>query len=379
MKKEERSLKELLKVFKVKEKYDFVLLITVLLLSCFGLLMVYSTSSVYALEIYGDPSRFLKLHTVYLLLGICSMLFFMNLDYRILKRFVYPAYLICLILLILVLIPGIGKQVSGAQRWLAIGPITFQPSEIAKFAIVLYLAYSLDKKKEKIQSFSVGFLSHLVMAGIFILLVFLEPDFGTSATIFTLLLFMMFISKVRMEYLFLMFLMILTFSSVAVLTKEYRIDRIISFIDPWKDPLGSGYQTIQSFIAFGVGGIHGMGLGDSTQKLFFLPQAHTDFIFSIVGEELGFIGVVMVIMAFIVILFRSLKIAIKAPDLFGCYLVYGFVLLLTIQAAVNMGVSVGLFPTKGLTLPFMSYGGSSLVSCLSAVGIILSVSRAEVK
>ena len=341
--------------------------------------MVYSTSSVYALEVYGDPSRFLKLHTIYLVVGICLMFFFMNLDYRILKKFVYPSYLICLILLILVLIPGIGKQVGGAQRWLSVGPITFQPSEIAKFAIILYLAYSLEKKREKIKSFTVGFLSHFIMAGIFIFLIFIEPDFGTSASIFLLLLFMMFIGNVRMKYLLPMFLMIIVFALIAVFTEEYRMDRIISFMDPWKDPLGSGYQTIQSFIAFGVGGISGMGLGDSTQKLFFLPQAHTDFIFSIVGEELGFIGVVLVITAFVIILFRSLKIAVKAPDMFGCYLAFGFILLITIQAAVNMGVSVGLFPTKGLTLPFLSYGGSSLVSCLSAIGIILSISKSEVK
>jgi len=341
--------------------------------------MVYSTSSVYALEIYGDPARFLKLHMIYLIIGVSSMILFMNIDYRILRKFVYPTYLICLVLLIIVLIPGIGKKVSGAYRWLVVGPFTFQPSEIAKFVLLLYLAHSLDKKRDKIESFSVGFLSHLLIAGLLIGLIFIEPDFGTSAILLILLIFMMFIGKVRIRYIFPLLLFAGVFAAVAIATRGYRMDRFLSFLDPWKDPLGSGYQAVQSFIAFGVGGIYGMGLGDSTQKLFFLPQAHTDFIFSIIGEELGFIGVALVIALFIFIIFRSLRIAVNAPDLFGCYLVCGFTLLIAVQAALNMAVSVGLFPTKGLTLPFISYGGSSLVCCLTAMGIILSVSKAEVK
>lgn len=380
MKKEGRNLRILLKIFNSgKSNYDFLLLISVIFISCFGLLMVYSTSSVYALEVYGDPSRFLKLHLIYLTLGLAAMAMFMHIDYRILRKFVYPAYIICLILLIAVLIPGIGKKVSGAQRWLVLGPITFQPSELAKFVILLYLAHSLDKKRDRIDSFSVGFLSHLFVAGTFIALIFVEPDFGTSAIILMLLIFMMFIGNVRIRYILPMLILGAGFSVIAILTKSYRLDRFLSFLDPWKDPLGSGYQAVQSFIAFGVGGLYGMGLGDSTQKLFFLPQAHTDFIFSIIGEELGFIGVVLVILTFLFILYRSIRVGIKAPDLFGCYLVCGFTLLIAIQAAMNMAVSVGLFPTKGLTLPFISYGGSSLVCSLAAMGIILSVSKAEVK
>lgn len=380
MKKEGGSSKKSLKIFNFNnQKYDYVLLITVLLISSFGLLMVYSTSSVYALEVYGDPSRFLKLHTIYLILGISLMFIFMNTNLRVLRKFVYPSYLVCLILLIAVLIPGIGKEVSGAKRWLELGPLTFQPSEMAKFVILLYLAHSLEKKKDIIDSFSVGFLSHVLIAGIYISLIFFEPDFGTSVTIFILLIFMMFIGNVRIKYLFPLALVTVAFALIAVITRDYRMERIISFLDPWKDPLGSGYQAVQSFIAFGVGGIYGMGLGDSTQKLFFLPQAHTDFIFSIVGEELGFIGVILLIAAFLFILYRSIRIAIKAPDLFSCYLVCGFILLITVQAAINMAVSVGLLPTKGLTLPFISYGGTSLVSCLAAMGIILSVSKSEKK
>ncbi len=368
------------KIFNSRENSaDFLLLTAVILISCFGLLMVYSTSSVYALEVYGDPSRFLKLHLVYLMIGISSMLLFMNIDYRILRKFVYPAYLVCLVLLVIVLIPGIGKKVSGAYRWLTVGPFTFQPSEIAKFVILLYLAHSLDKKRDKIESFSVGFLSHLLVSGLLIGLIFIEPDFGTSAILLILLIFMMFIGNVRIRYILPLVLFTGAFAAIAIATRGYRMDRFLSFLDPWKDPLGSGYQAVQSFIAFGVGGLYGMGLGDSTQKLFFLPQAHTDFIFSIIGEELGFIGVALVIALFLFILYRSIRIGVKAPDLFGCYLVCGFTLLIAVQAVLNMAVSVGLFPTKGLTLPFISYGGSSLVCCLTAMGIILSVSKAEVK
>lgn len=363
----------------LKNNYDFPLFISVVFISCFGVLMVYSTSSVYALEVYDDPLRFLKLHSVYLLLGLSSMVVFMHLDHRLLRKLVYPAYVICLLLLICVLIPGVGKKVGGAQRWLELGPLTFQPAELAKFVVLLYLAHSLDKKRDKIKSFSVGFLSHIFMAGIFIALIFVQPDFGTSATILLICVIMMFIGNVRIKYILTMPVIAAVFSTFAIMTKAYRMERVLTFLDPWKDPLGSGYQTVQSFIAFGVGGISGTGLGNSTQKLFYLPHAYTDFIFSIIGEELGFIVVACVILVFLFIFYRSIRIALKAPDSFGCYLVCGFAFLIAIQAATNMAVAVGLIPTKGTTLPFISYGGSSLVCTLTAMGIILSVSRSRIR
>ncbi len=378
MNKEEGYLKKLSKAYNsLKNNYDFPLFILVVFISCFGALMVYSTSSVYALEVYDDPLRFLKLHSLYLLLGLSSMIVFMHLDYRLLRNLVYPAYMICLILLIAVLIPGMGKKVGGAQRWLELGTFTFQPAELAKFVVLLYLAHSLDKKKDKIKSFSVGFLSHVVMAGIFITLIFLQPDFGTSAIILIICIIMMFIGNVRIQYILTMPFIVAIFSTFAIMTKTYRMERLLSFLDPWKDPLGTGYQTVQSFIAFGVGGISGTGLGNSTQKLFFLPHAYTDFIFSIIGEELGFIAVACVIMVFLFIFYRSIKIAMKAPDPFGRYLVCGFAFLIAIQAVTNMAVAVGLIPTKGITLPFISYGGSSLICSLTAMGIILNVSKAK--
>ncbi len=362
-----------------RRNYDWGVIISVIFLVAMGVLMVYSTSSVYALEKFGDPNFFLKRHAIYLSMGIVAMVVMMHIDYRILKKLVFPAYLLGLALLIIVLVPSIGKQVSGARRWIDIGAFTFQPSEVAKYILVLYLAYSLTKKRDKLDSFIVGFASHIMVAGAYIILILLEPDFGTATTLLVVLFAMMFIGGVRIKYMVPLGVVSVVLLVLAVLTKGYRMKRVISFLDPWKDPLGSGYQAVQSFIAFGLGGISGTGLGDSAQKLFFLPQAHTDFIFSIIGEELGFIGVVLVILAFIFLFVRSLKVALNAPDLFGCYLVFGCIMLITLQAAVNMAVAVGLFPTKGLTLPFISYGGTSLVATLGAMGIILSVSKARIK
>jgi len=376
MKREGGHSKTLFKNFLHKGTgYDLGIIISVVFLISMGMLMVYSTSSVFALEKYGDPNYFLKRHALYLSLGLLSMFVMMKINYRYLRKIVYPAFIFGILMLVLVHIPGIGKEVSGARRWIEIGHWTFQPSEIAKFILVLYLAHSLTKKKDKIDTFMVGFVSHLLIAGVYILLVLLEPDFGMAVTLVVVLFGMLFIGDVKIKYLAPLGVSSIFLLGLAVITESYRMNRVISFLDPWKDPLGSGYQVIQSFVALGLGGITGSGLGDSTQKLFFLPQAHTDFIFSIIGEELGFIGILSVIIGFGFLLIRSLRVAIRASDLFGCYLVFGCILLITIQAGINMAVAVGLFPTKGLTLPFISYGGTSLVSSLGAVGLILSVSK----
>ncbi|MEE8137226.1 MAG: putative lipid II flippase FtsW [Thermodesulfobacteriota bacterium] len=369
----------MLKIFEPAKgrNYDIGVILSAVFLTAVGVLMVYSTSSVYSMENFGDPNYYLKRHAAYLALGLLSMFAILCVDYRVLRKLVYPAYFIGLCLLILVLI--IGKDIGGARRWIDLGAFSFQPSEIAKYIIVLYLAHSLTKKRDKVDSFVVGFASHILIAGVYVILILLEPDFGTATIMIAVLFTMMFIGEVRIRYLVPLGLVSVALLCVAVLTKGYRMERITAFMDPWQDPLGSGYQSIQSFIAFALGGIYGAGLGDSTQKLFFLPQAHTDFIFSIIGEELGFIGVVLVIIGFVILLVRSLRVSLRAPDLFGCYLVFGCVVLIALQAGMNMAVAVGLFPTKGLTLPFISYGGTSLITSLAAVGIILNVSRSGIK
>ncbi|HXG30391.1 MAG TPA: putative lipid II flippase FtsW [Thermodesulfobacteriota bacterium] len=367
------------KVFQFEGKgYDVVIIVSVVFLSAMGTLMVYSTSSVYALEEFGDPSYFLKRHAVYLLVGFIGMFVLMTLDYRFLRKFVYPAYVVGLLMLVLVLIPGVGQEVGGARRWIDLGPGGFQPSEVAKFFLVLYLAHSITKKRDKMDTFTVGFISHIMIAGAYIIALLLEPDFGMVVILTAMLFGMLFIGEVRILYLVASGAIAVFLLVLAVIDESYRMKRIIAFLNPWEDPLGSGYQAVQSFVAFGLGGVLGAGLGDSTQKLFFLPQAHTDFIFSIIGEELGFIGVLSVIVAFGILIVRGLRVAIRSRDLFGCYLVFGCIMLIALQAGINMAVAVGLFPIKGLTLPFISYGGTSLISSLGAVGIILSVSRRSV-
>ena len=374
-----QSLKKLLKIFEPAKgrNYDIGVILSAVFLTAIGVLMVYSTSSVYSMENFGDPNYYLKRHGIYLALGLISMFALLSVDYRVFRKLVYPAYIIGIGLLIAVLI--IGKDVGGARRWIDLGVFSFQPSEIAKYILVLYLAHSLTKKRDKVDSFMVGFASHIMIAGLYVILVLLEPDFGTATIMITVLFSMMFIGEVRIRYLVPLGLITAALLIVAIMTKGYRMRRITAYLDPWQDPLGAGYQSIQSFIAFALGGVYGTGLGDSSQKLFFLPQAHTDFIFSIIGEELGFIGVVLVIVGFIVFLVRSLRVSLRAPDLFGCYLVFGCVVLIALQAGLNMAVAVGLLPTKGLTLPFISYGGTSLITSLAAVGVILNVSRSGIK
>jgi len=371
----------LLKIFNTKtaRDYDIGVILSAAFLTAVGVLMVYSTSSVFSLERHGDPNVYLIRHSINLAIGLVSMFILMHIDYRHLRKLVYPAYIVGLIMLIAVLVPGIGKMAGGARRWIDIGVITFQPSEIAKYILILYLAHSLTKKRGKVDNFMVGFASHIMIAGVYIVLILIEPDFGTATTLLIVLFGMLFIGDVKLKYMIPVGLVSVVFLVLGVMSQGYRRKRMTAFLNPWDDPLGAGYQVVQSFVAFGLGGIYGSGLGDSTQKLFFLPQAHTDFIFSIIGEELGFIGIVLVIIGFIILLIRSLKVSLRAPDLFGCYLVFGCILLITLQAGTNMAVAVGLLPTKGLTLPFISYGGTSLVTTLAAVGIILSVSKAEIK
>lgn len=362
-----------------EKSFDWGIIAATVCLLAVGVLMVYSSSSASALSTYGDMGYYLKRHAVFLIIGLGLMLIIMNLNYRIYSKFVYPAYILGLIALVAVLIPGVGKEVGGAKRWIDLGFMGFQPSEFSKFMLVLYLAHSLTKKREKMDDFSIGFVSHMLMGGAYILLMLLEPDFG-MATITLLVLFaMLFVGGINLKYIAVSLLICSVFLVWGVMSEGYRMMRVISFLNPWKDPLGSGYQAVQSFIAFGLGGIYGTGLGNSTQKLFFLPEAHTDFIFSILGEELGFVSVFTIVALYGFLLWRGMRTALRAADLFGCYLAFGCILIITLQAATNMAVAVGLFPTKGLTLPLISYGGTSLVSTLMAIGVVLSVSKGEAR
>ena len=355
--------------------FDIVLLGLVLIVAGIGVVAVYNSSSIYSLETYANSMRFLKFHVIYLLVGVTVMVTLMHMKPLFLRNLVYPGYLLGLALLVIVLLPEIGKEVGGGRRWLSVWGFSFQPSEFCKYMLVIYMAHFLFKKEDKMGSFWVGIFSPLLAGGAYVGLILAGPDLGTSFVVLAVLFIMLFVGGAKIRYLLSIGVGAVGLLSLAIINEGYRMERIMSFLDPWKDPLGSGYQAVQSFMAFGLGGIYGSGLGNSSQKLLFLPQAHTDFIFSIIGEEFGFIGVMTLIALFLLILARCVRIAMQAEDPFSRYMVFGFTALITLQAALNMGVAVGLFPTTGLTLPLVSYGGSSLVSTLAAFGIILSVSR----
>ncbi|MBS2025166.1 MAG: cell division protein FtsW [Deltaproteobacteria bacterium] len=277
-------------------------------------------------------------------------------------------------MLILVHVPGLGHSAGGARRWLKLGSFMFQPSEIGKVAYVLWLARSLTRKADKLQTFSGGLLPHLLMLGLFAVLLLLEPDFGTTVVIAALTFALLFVAGTRMSWLVGMVLAAVPVALVLVWRSPYRMQRFLTFLDPWADPHGRGYQTVESLLGFGAGGAFGVGLGESHQKLFFLPAAHTDFILSIVGEELGFAGVACVIFLFAMLAWRGVKAAHAAPEAFACYAALGLVLLFSFEALVNAGMALALLPTKGMALPFLSYGMSHVVSTLWAAGILLSIS-----
>ncbi|ACM19141.1 cell division septum formation N-acetylglucosaminyl-N-acetylmuramyl-(pentapeptide)-diphospho-undecaprenol flippase FtsW [Geotalea daltonii FRC-32] len=356
------------------EGYDMIILLLVVMLTCFGIVMVYSASSVMAAKKYSDGFYFLKRQGLYAILGFGAMAFAMQVDYHHWRRFAVPLLLACLGLLILVFIPGIGGTAKGASRWIRLPGFNFQPSEMAKVALIIYMAYSLDKKQEKLKEFMAGFLPYMVILAVLLAILLKQHDMGAALTMGAVALAMLFAAGTRPRYIFGMGVLAAPFACYLVVTEAYRMRRITAFLDPWQDPTNSGFQIIQSWIAFGTGGILGQGLGEGKQKLFYLPEAHTDFILSVVGEELGFIGVMVIAAMFLVLLQRSIRVAIGAEDSFGRYLAFGIAVLVGLEAFINMGVVTGLLPTKGLALPFISYGGSSLIISLFAVGLLLNVS-----
>jgi cell division protein FtsW len=355
-------------------RYDPVLLGAVLLLLAFGVVMVYSASAVYAGARLGDGLWFFKRQALGAGVGLLALLVAIKLGYRRLEAFAVPLVLLSLALLLLLHLPGLGHAAGGARRWMRLGPLTFQPSEIAKLSMVLWLARSLARKQERIRIFSVGFLPHLIMLGAFAVLLLLEPDFGTTIVLGILTFALLFVAGARLTWLLALIGAAAPVAALLVWHSRYRLQRILTFLDPWKDPRGHGYQTVESLLGFGAGGSFGVGLGESHQKLFFLPAAHTDFILSIVGEELGFVGVAAVLALFSIIVWRGLKAAHAAQDAFGCHLALGITLLLALEALVNAGMALALLPTKGMALPFLSYGMTSVISSCLAAGILLSIS-----
>jgi cell division protein FtsW len=357
-----------------KAGYDRMILIPVILLIGLGLVLLYSASSHLAEHRLGDNYFFLRRQGLFCLLGIVLLVLTKNIPFKFYMKLAYPLLLVSLGLMILVFIPGFGYKIGGASRWLRIGDLSFQPSELAKFSLAIYMAYSMAKKGSEIEQLSKGLLPHLIVSGVFLLLLIIQPDLGTAVIIGFWVLILLFVGGVRLRHLSSIFLLSLPMMLWLVLHSDYRIKRWWAFINPWDDPKGIGFQIIHSFLAFGSGGIFGSGLGDSKQKLLYLPEPHTDFIFSIVGEELGFVGVAAVVILFGVLILRGIKVALDAPDLYTSYLAFALTSLIGLQAIVNMGVAMGLLPTKGLTLPLISYGGSSMVMNLICIGMLLNIS-----
>jgi cell division protein FtsW len=359
---------------KSKRRFDYILLIVTLALVGIGIVMVYSTSAILAADRFQDPYYFLKRQALYAGIGFVLMILMMLLPYKILKRFAYPILILSILFLIAVLIPGIGHRAGGSMRWLRIQSFSFQPSEFAKLGLVIFLAYFLTKKEEKIQSFSFGFLPTILLSGIVIALVVGEPDFGAALFLTLIVFLLLFASGARLTYVFGAFLLVAPGAYYFLMNAGYRYKRLISFINPWEDPNGTGFQIVQSFLSLGSGGLFGLGLGEGRQKLFFLPAPHTDFIFSIIGEELGLIGGMIVLLLFFILTLRGIQIGLSFEDRFGAYLALGITLLISLQALINIGMVLGLLPTKGLTLPLVSYGGTSLITNLVGVGILLHLS-----
>ncbi len=349
----------------------------VTLLLCVGVVMIYSSSGIYALQELNDSAHFLKRHLLYLFIGLILTFAVMSFDYRILQKWAKPLLGLAIVLLLLVLIPGIGKASYGARRWFQIGPFSFQPSELVKIILLIYTADYLSRKQNKITDFKEGFLPLLMVLGFLCLLVLKQPDFGNSILMATIVLVMMFIAGARPLHISLLIVACLPALYLLVARVPYRMARILAFLDPWQDSQGIGFQLTQSQIALGSGGFFGVGLGHSVQKLFYLPAAHTDFILSIIGEELGFLGTTAVILLFMALIWQGARVAKWTMEPFGYFLCIGIIAMIGLQSVINIGVSIGALPTKGLPLPFVSYGGSALVFNMVAVGLLLNISRIQ--
>lgn len=356
---------------------DFILLFLTVALVGFGVVMVFSAS--YSLTYSDDPLSHTKRQIMYVALGLFIMFFMMNTSYALLRKLFVPFFLVTLTLLVAVLI--FGKEVNGSKSWFRIGEFGGQPTEFAKIGIMLYLGFIITKKDEKFRDFKTGLLPALVVTGFVGFLIMLQPDLGSCMILILSAAIVLFVGGARFKHLFLLFV-----SSVAVIgltiaaellrnEHSYRIKRFTSYLDPWKDYYGDGYQLIQSLFALGHGGATGAGFGQSIQKLHYLPEAHNDFIFAVIGEELGFVGAAIFLLVYVLFLWRALIIVLRCGDTAGMLAGTGIVATIALQALINIGGVTGAIPITGVTLPLISYGGSSLLSSMMAIGLLLSISR----
>ena len=357
--------------------FDPWLLASVLLLTGFGLVMVYSASAVVAQDKLHDQFYFLKRQLVAAAIGTSLLAAILAVGYRRLEALAVPLLLAVLAALVLVLVPGVGRVAGGARRWIDLGVISVQPAEAAKVVLVLYLARSLARKKERMRIFSIGFVPHVLVTGVLVALVLAEKDLGTAVILSVVLFAMLFAAGVPVGYLVGAVLAAAPVAWKLVAGTPYRMQRITAFLDPWQHRDGVGFQIVESLLGIGNGGFAGQGLGQGKGKLYYLPAAHTDFIAAVVAEETGLVGTAILLLLLAVLVWRGMRASLRASDAFGCYLSLGLTTLFGAQALVNIAVVFGLLPTKGLTLPFVSYGGSSLITLLAAAGMLLSASGGQ--
>ena len=360
-------------------QYDVMLLFPVLFLVGIGIVMVYSASSALALKKFGSDLYFLKKQAAFSIIGFSALVICRHLPYDLYRSLAYPILLAAVLSLAAVKVSGLGYTAGGSTRWLNIAGFTFQPSEFARLALVIFLAYSMNKKAEHMKLLSIGFFPHVVILGIFAGLISIQPDFGSVVILGMVTWIMLFVGGARILHLGGTLMALLPPAWIFMVSAEYRFKRLLSFLDPWKYPSDEGYQVVHSLMAFGTGGIWGTGIGKGYQKLFYLPEPHTDFIFSVIGEELGLIGVMLILGLYAVIFWRGILIAMETEDTFGSLMAVGLTTAIGLQVCVNMGVALGLLPTKGLTLPFLSYGGTSLVISMASVGILMNISASGAK
>jgi cell division protein FtsW len=349
------------------------LFLLTLALASLSLVMVYSTRGFRDALQYGDEYHFLKRQAVWVMIGLGFLFFAARTDYTRLARWSQPIMWFSLLLLLLCYAPVIGHPVRGQSRWISLGGFTFQPSELAKLALVIFMADTLTRKRAQIRSFTLGFLPAAAIAGVFMLVIVLEQDLGATVIVGAIVWLMWFVAGMRLTHLLSLFLAAVPAAAIFILSAPWRVQRVLAYFNPQGHIQESGLQLDQSLIAIGSGGVFGRGLGTGHQKYYFLPDGHTDFIFAHIGEELGLVGCLAVLLAFLVIMVIGVVTALRMPDLFGSLLACGLTVMLVLPALVNMAVVVGLLPTKGLALPLISYGGSQMVVNMTALGILMNI------
>lgn len=354
-------------------RYDRMLLLPVAALALIGVVMVYSASSAVASRKFGVDYHFLVRQASFVFLGLITLAVCRKIPFGLLRRSTYALLLVAVLILIAVLIPGIGVEAGGARRWIDLGPFTFQPAEFARFTLILYLAHSMAKKGDRLVRYSIGLLPHAIILSILTALIMLQPDFGTVMILFLVTWGMLFIGGVPLRHLSVTFIALAPVIYLFLVSSPYRMRRIISFWDPWRYAADEGYQIVHSLMAFGTGGLWGVGIGGGYQKLFYLPEPHTDFIFSVIGEEMGLVGVAGVLICYLLVLWLGMRIAMAAEDTFSVLLASGITLAMGLQVLINIGVTLALLPTKGLTLPFLSYGGTSMIIHMAFIGILMNI------